>query len=317
MEDRGWRLIFFWVCLGVLFWIFLLRRAIPLSGVLLGPWVPLPILLAGWRLGVRSAVILVAVSLCLVLSLNPPGESLWGGLQDSWELLAVGLILSLLHHRGWAAERAIIFTVLALSLTNLLILVGQGYYLGLTPQALLAQKAQGIAEGLKKLAADAGAGAPVHMVPGLPALDLAALLRKVLPALLVINTTLVVWINVVLARQLASILGMREADDPPLYLWYTPEWLIFALLGAGFLALVPVPQVKVLSLNLLLILALLYFSQGVAVVSAWLNRLQVPRFLRVPGYLLLFWNPMFILTTILGLLDLWLDFRRLQRPRSA
>jgi hypothetical protein len=43
----------------------------------------------------------------------------------------------------------------------------------------------------------------------------------------------------------------------------------------------------------------------------------VPVFLRLLGYPLLFMNPLFFLIILLGLMDLWLDFRRLNRPRDA
>ena len=75
---------------------------------------------------------------------------------------------------------------------------------------------------------------------------------------------------------------------------------------------------RVISLNLLLVLGVLYFCQGVAVVSAWFNRLGLPRILRVIGYPLMFLNPLFFLIITLGVLDLWLDFRRLhQQPGDA
>jgi len=52
-------------------------------------------------------------------------------------------------------------------------------------------------------------------------------------------------------------------------------------------------------------------------VAAMFQRFQVPLFLRLIGYPLLFMNPLFFMLIILGLMDLWLDFRRLQQPRDA
>jgi uncharacterized protein YybS (DUF2232 family) len=80
----------------------------------------------------------------------------------------------------------------------------------------------------------------------------------------------------------------------------------------------PIASMRVISLNLLLVLGVLYFCQGVAVVAAWFNRLGLPRILRVIGYPLMFLNPLFFLIITLGVLDLWFDFRRLhQQPDDA
>ena len=133
---------------------------------------------------------------------------------------------------------------------------------------------------------------------------------------MVVNMGLVAWLNVVLARQLYALLGWGE-PDPPLYHWVAPEWLIFLLVGAGFLLLVPITAVRFTGLNLLLILAVLYFAQGLAVVANWFHRLGLPRPLRIVGYPLMFLNPVFFVIITLGLIDLWLDFRRLHRPKET
>jgi len=89
------------------------------------------------------------------------------------------------------------------------------------------------------------------------------------------------------------------------------------LLGAGFLLLAPVTGARFIGLNLLLVVAVIYFCQGVAVVATWFHRLGLPRVLRMIGYPLLFLHPFFFVIITLGLLDLWLDFRRLHQPKDV
>jgi uncharacterized protein YybS (DUF2232 family) len=96
-----------------------------------------------------------------------------------------------------------------------------------------------------------------------------------------------------------------------------PEWFIFVLLATGFLLLLPEPLVRTVCLNLMLIWALLYFCQGVAVVASWFQSFRAPVFLRVLGYFLMFVHPLFLLVIILGLADIWLDFRRLRQPMNV
>jgi uncharacterized protein YybS (DUF2232 family) len=179
---------------------------------------------------------------------------------------------------------------------------------------MLAQKAKDILDTVKQVLGDQpDAGG---LAPGISGGELAKLLTRLLPGLVVTNLGLVAWLNLVLARRMRVLMGGTE-PQPPLYVWALPEWLIFGALGAGFFLLVPAPPVRMVSLNLLLVLAVLYFCQGVAVVAALLHRWRLPPALRLITYPLLFLQPFFFAIIILGVLDLWLDLRRLHRVDEA
>jgi len=302
------------LCLTALLLFFFGAQVNPLVFMLAGVLVPLPVLLAGWRPGGRGALLLALVTALCIFSLKPGLEVIQANLGFG-SLLLMGVLLTSLKQRGVPPPRAIILTVAALSVTALLFLLGQAFFLGVSPLALVAQKSSEIMAMVQQVLGEAGGGSS-PLLPGVSQADLEAILQRLLPGLVVANTGLVAWLNVILARQIAFFLGWGK-PEPPLFYWATPEWLIFVVLGTGFLLLIPVTQVRTLSLNLLLVLALLYFCQGVAVVAAWFHRLSLPRFLRVIGYPLLFLNPFFFLIITLGLMDLWLDFRRLHRPRDA
>jgi uncharacterized protein YybS (DUF2232 family) len=279
-----------------------------------GVVLPLPVLLAGWRLGARAALLLALAAALLVFSLKPGLDVVLENL-GAGQLLFMGVLLSVLHGRGMPPQRAIILTVAVLTLTLLLFLAGQALLSGMTPQAFLAQKSGEIMETLSKVMGGGG-GSSGLLLPDLDQAEVETLVQRLLPGLIVANTGLVAWINVILARQLAFRLGWGE-PKPPLFYWSTPEWLIFVVLGGGFLLLVPLKVVRFFSLNLLIVLGLLYFCQGVAVVAAWFHRWGLPRFFRLVGYALLFLNPLFFLIVTVGLMDLWLDFRRLHQPKDA
>ncbi len=313
IKGRGFRIWF--LCLGALLLLYLGGHLNPLGFVLAGVLIPLPVLLVGWRLGERVALLLAVAAALVIFSLKPGWAIITQNLGFG-ELLLMGVLLGGLLYRGWFPPRAIILTVVALNLVALLFLSGQAFFLGMPLKELLAQKSGEIMQTLNQLLSQTGNGSAGLLPSGFSQVDLEALLQRLLPGLVVINTGLVAWINVILARQLAVLLGWGE-PVPPLYYWATPEWLIFVVLGAGFLLLVPVSGLRLFCLNLLLVLALFYFCQGVAVISAWFHRFQLPRFLRLLGYPLLFLNPLFVLIVTLGLMDLWLDFRRLHQPKDA
>lgn len=304
-----------WIlCLSALLAGFVGAQVNPVALLVVGVLTPLPVLVAGWRLGKWAALALALAAAVLIFCLHPTLHTFWQNL-GFMNLLAMGVVLASLQCRGVSAPQAIIYTVVALSVLAVLIFFGQAFYLGLTPQDLLAQKTAEIMATVAKILGDAG-GASGALIPSVASADLQVLLERLLPGLMIANMGLVAWLNVVLARQLYFLLGWGEME-PPLSRWVAPEWLIFPLLGAGFLLLVPVAAVRFVGLNLLLVLALFYFAQGLAVVATWFQRLGLPRVLRIIGYPLMFLNPVFFVIITLGLMDLWLDFRRLHRPKES
>jgi uncharacterized protein YybS (DUF2232 family) len=310
--GRG-RLIWF-LCLCALLAGFLGAQVNPLAFLVVGVLTPLPVLITGWRSGALAALAVALAAAALIFCLYPALDTFWQNL-GFLNLLAMGVLLVGLQCRGLGAPQAIIYTVLALSGVAVLIFLGQAIYLGVAPQDLLAQKTTEIMATVAKILGDTG-GAPGALIPGGALADAKVLLERMLPGLMVANMGLVAWLNVVLARQFYALLGWGE-PKPPLSQWEAPEWLIFPLLGAGFLLLVPVSAMRLGGLNLLLVLAVVYFSQGLAVVATWFHRLGLPRVLRMIGYPLMFLNPVFFVIITLGLMDLWLDFRRLHRPKES
>jgi uncharacterized protein YybS (DUF2232 family) len=303
------------LCLGSLLLFFVWGRVNPIVYLFTVSLTPLPVYLAGRRLGSLAALLLALAVSLLVFSWKPGLETVTENLGFG-ELLLMGVLLSSLESRGWSADRAIIFTVVGLTLLSLLWLSGQAYFSGMTPTEIFSQKTQEVTEMLSKVLAGAGDPPAGVKVLGVSLEEIQALIRSLLPALVITNTGMVAWINVILARQLLVLFNWGK-PEPPLYYWSTPEWLIFLVLAAGFLLLVPVSLVRLVSMNLLVVLALLYFCQGVAVLTAWFQRFRLPLFLRCIGYPLMFLHPLFFLVITLGLLDLWLDFRRLHQPLDA
>jgi uncharacterized protein YybS (DUF2232 family) len=311
--GRG--LVIWFLCLVALLVGFLGAQVNPLVYLVVGVLAPLPVLVIGWRSGELAAGALALAGAVAIFSLHPGLETIWQNL-GFFHLLLMGVMLSILQCRGMAAPQAIMVTVAALTVGALLVFLGQAVFMGISPQDLLAQKSAEVMDTVRKVLGDSTGGVPGSLVPGVPPAQVEALLQRLLPGLLVTNMAMVAWLNVVLSRQLTVLLRWGTAD-PPLYHWAAPEWLIFVLLGSGFLLLVPVTGARFFGLNLLMVVAVLYFCQGVAVVATWFHRLGLPRLLRMIGYPLLFLNPFFFVIITLGLLDLWLDFRRLHQPKDA
>jgi uncharacterized protein YybS (DUF2232 family) len=138
---------------------------------------------------------------------------------------------------------------------------------------------------------------------------LGEVLPRVLPGLLAMTVLATVWINLVAGNWL-----LRKKTDrapwAPYRQWRLPEALVWGVILAGIAILAPSPRLNVFGLNLLLGLGLLYFFQGLAVLVCLLGRWSVPRPLRWAIYILLLIQFYGILVVaILGLFDIWADFR--------
>jgi uncharacterized protein YybS (DUF2232 family) len=269
----------------------------------------------GWRLGTWEATLLVLAGAVFVFALNP-GVTVFQDNLGLWMILLMGLILTVCHQRGWTEGSGIMFTVVVLGLLGLVFFLGQAFFQGQSPLELWEQKSRELVETLSKMLSDAGMSFSDLRLMGLPRMEVQNLLVQVLPALVLINTALVAWVNVLVVQGLGNLWGWNDLGEP-LSLWASPEWMVFFLAAAGFALLVPQPWVRQIGLNLLLVMGFIYFCQGMAVISAILQRYQLPRVLRGIVYILAFMNPLMLVVMILGLTDLWLDFRTLQPPRET
>ncbi len=309
------RNLIIWVfCLTTLLVFFVGGRLSPFIYLFTVSLAPLPVYLVGRRLGYLAALLL-ALAVSLLIFFIKPGLAIVVEYLGFGELLLMGFLLSSLESRGWTAEQAIILTVVALTLLSLGFLSGQAYISGMSPREILSQKTLEVTEMLNGVFSTEGMSSRMKIL-GVSLDELKNLIQALLPALVITNTGLVAWINVVLARRLLTLLDW-EKPERPLNSWSVPEWFIFPILATGFLLLVPAPLVRLVSLNLLVILALLYFFQGMAVIAIWFQRFRLPRLLRGIGYFLMFLHPLFLLVIIIGLMDIWLDFRRLHQPQDA
>ncbi|MGQ9689006.1 MAG: DUF2232 domain-containing protein [Desulfobaccales bacterium] len=293
----------------------LIGRQGAVATLVFGTWVPLPLLVVGWRCGTGRAVLLAVAAGAAVLALNPSLAALHDHL-GLWMLFLMGVILTAGHQRGWQAGSTIMLTTVALGVLSLALFGVQAFLEGLSPAAFWEQKSQEILATLSATLQQAGMDFADLRLAGLPSGEMSNLLPRILPALALINTALVAWLNVLVVGIIARRQGWDDAGEP-LAQWACPEWLVFVLVAAGFALLAPPPWVRTIGLNLLLVVSLAYFCQGLAVVAALMQRYQAPQLLRALVYILAFINPLIIIVMLLGLADLWLDFRRLRPPREA
>jgi uncharacterized protein YybS (DUF2232 family) len=140
--------------------------------------------------------------------------------------------------------------------------------------------------------------------------ELRAFLPKVLPAMILIMVMFTTGINMIIGNWLLQK-NTGSSPWPSSQHWRLPDWLVWGVIMA-MIALMSSPGgLNTFGLNLLLILALLYFFQGMGVLRSLLARWSVPPPLRALIYFLsMVQYHGIILIAILGVIDVWADFRR-------
>ncbi|MCF6290772.1 MAG: YybS family protein [Desulfobacterales bacterium] len=145
---------------------------------------------------------------------------------------------------------------------------------------------------------------------------LRTLVPRILPAFIGCIVLYTVWLNLVLGNRLVKRFHPELTPWPPFCRWKLPDNLVWPGIAGGLMLLVSSGAVADLGLNILLVSIGLYALQGLAIVGSFLQRWSVVRPLRVAIYgLILLQHYGIILVAMLGVADIWFDFRN--RPAAA
>jgi uncharacterized protein YybS (DUF2232 family) len=289
--------------------LFLLGGLVPVLGVPVMLCAPAPILIYGLardRLALRISLALV-LTLALIASTAGPLQ----GLGFALSLGLATMLIAVTIRRRWPAELIVLAggsAVLAAVVAAFLIWAG-------SPAALLRALHDSVAASLSHSAAlykKMGMNDAEAKEIGARTLDLTTRLAPALGAMLAALTLLLnlglIW----------RWLGEEKIGYPlftGLPTWRTPEWLIWLLLATGFGMFIPLPGAWTAGLNGFVLVAAVYFCQGLAIMSYYLQKLAMPRVVRVTVYLMtLLWPILAVLVCLAGIFDMWIDFRRLKPP---
>lgn len=142
-----------------------------------------------------------------------------------------------------------------------------------------------------------------------------ALIPKILPGLLCCTVILTVWINMVGSIRVIEKIRPGKLPWRQYSQWRLPDNLVWFAIGSGILLLPDWGGISVVALGVALVCGLLYFFQGLAVFIHLLESWKVPLYFRIAIYVVLILQSYgLLLLIILGLADVWIDFRK--RPRN-
>lgn len=138
------------------------------------------------------------------------------------------------------------------------------------------------------------------------------------PALLFTSILCTVWLNTVIGQWLLKKKDPTRTNREDLNNWRLPELFVWPVIIAGVALVVPNEKLNIMGLNVGLVLLVLYLSQGLAVVSSIMQKWSLPLAIRAITYSLLFLQVYGIgFVAVLGLADVWVDFRKPRRENDA
>ena len=121
--------------------------------------------------------------------------------------------------------------------------------------------------------------------------------------------------NILIARPVLKRRALSCPDFGPLNMWKAPEYLVWVAIACGILLFLPGKSLKVLGLNGAIVMMMVYFFQGIAIVSFYFEKKQFPVMLRVFLYSLIALQQFLLVLVIgCGFFDMWINFRKLETP---
>ncbi|MBW2434735.1 MAG: DUF2232 domain-containing protein [Deltaproteobacteria bacterium] len=158
-------------------------------------------------------------------------------------------------------------------------------------------------------------GLPAENIPDFTQFldEIQKIVIRILPALVITSTFFIIWINLLLGRTLLKSRQMPYPEYGMLDVWRAPDFLVWGVIGCGLLILIPDDMTKIIGLNGLIALMMIYFFQGIAIVSFFFEKKKVPRFAKIILYALLVLQEVLLVVIAIGFIDVWANFRKLEK----
>jgi uncharacterized protein YybS (DUF2232 family) len=136
-------------------------------------------------------------------------------------------------------------------------------------------------------------------------------LIHIFPSLMVILSVFIIWANLLLGKTYLRRFGIVYAQMAILARWKVTDWAIWIFIISGLLLFIPQKNFNFIGLNVFLIVCLVYLLQGLAIVSFLFQNKNVPFLIRYIFYFLIAVQQILMIPiAVIGLFDVWFDFRK-------
>jgi len=289
--------------------IFTASTYLPIIGFFFSLFIPLPILFYRSKLGRTTGIIVYILSIIIMIVMT---GSISLDIFFFAELLLLGFVLSELFEMRLSIDKTISYACASVLITVIVILF---FYSNLSNTGIYTLASEYISRNLElTMAMYESLGVPeesIHVISNSME-KIHYVLILIIPAMLISLTLFVSWTSLLIAKPLLKAKNIFFPDFDSLKLWKAPEFMVWLFIGCGVMLILPDNSFKILGLNGLIILLTIYFFQGIAIVSFYFEKKNVPRIFRIFLYSVLALQQLVLLSVIgLGFFDMWLNFRKL------
>jgi uncharacterized protein YybS (DUF2232 family) len=285
--------------------------AVPLVGFVSAFLAPVPLGLARIKSGSGAAGFTALLTTLLMALLFSPPVGAWYAVQCG----LIGLVVPELMLKGMNPFRTILWSTALAVLLTAVIVTAFSISTGTNPQ-VFAQKeiSDGINQAVKLYEKQSGLSAQDLETLRGGMQNIGRLMSLIYPALVSINLGLISAACLLFCHRIAdrySLTSSRVSFRE----FRTPASLIWLLIIAGFFMLIAVPLVTTPALNVLVVLGVLYFMQGLAVLLTFCARTKFNGTLKVLLTIILVTQPyLTVIVAVIGIFDYWGEFRT---PRTT
>ena len=243
----------------------ILGAYLPILGALFNLLWPVPVAVCGMRNGLRWSVMTLIVAGAVIGSLLGPLQSL--SIMAMFGLM--GLVLGECLHRGYRPVKTLLFSSVA-TLISIILSIGLGMLvLGTDPVNLMFEGMEQAMQESTVYYREAGMSEEQIAAAVKDNQNLLATIRLILPGSLVVCSPILAFANYMAARKILGKMGVAFEPLPPFTHWRVPEYFIWpyglSVMVVSFWRDAP-QLVFDLAMNLQMVVSVVFFVQGLAVV---------------------------------------------------
>jgi len=286
--------------------------SIPIIGFFALLLLPQPFIFYRLKLGRKQSVIIMGAALLMLFLII---GQLFADVVFLLGMMGLGVFMGEFIERGCRVEQVVAYACGAIFSAGLILLFvyAAGLEMGVRELAAdyIARNLEKTLELYEKIGMSEASIQMLERSKG----EITGILLRLSPALTATGLLFAGWINLLVGRRLLRRWQDRGELFEDLNLWRAPEWLVWAVIAGIVLILIPDSVARFFGANALVVLMLVYFFQGIAVVAFYFEKKQVPQPFRWLIYAFIGIQQILLLVVVaIGFCDVWANFRRLQTP---